>query len=203
MQQRILVWDAPTRMFHWLLVLSFAGDYWTADSERMRDVHVTLGYIFLGLLLFRVVWGFAGTRYARFDSFLFKPAQVLAYLRDLVARNPAHYLGHNPAGSVAIWLLLLAGIISGITGVLALQDIGGEAIVEAHDMVSEGMLAIVVIHILGVVSSSLLHRENLVRSMITGYKQGELNAGNSRSYPWLAAAMLLVVLAFWFGYSPK
>jgi cytochrome b len=203
MQQKILVWDVPTRVFHWLLVLTFAADFWTADSERTRDIHVILGYIFLGLLVFRLLWGVVGTRYARFGSFLFGPGAVIAYVKSLLRRNPAHYVGHNPAGSVAIWLLLLSGMISGVSGVLALKDIGGDTVVELHDMVSEGMLAIIAIHILGVVSSSLMHRENLVRSMVTGFKSGQSGAGIDRSYWWLGLLMICIALAFGFGYTPK
>ncbi|NOU00779.1 MAG: cytochrome B [Gallionella sp.] len=203
MNQKILIWDVPTRVFHWLLVGSFAGAYYTADSERYRDIHVMLGYILLGLIVFRIFWGFGGTRYARFSSFMFKPSEVVAYLISLVKRKPADYLGHNPAGSVAIWLLLLFGITSGVTGVMALKDIGGDIVVEWHDWVSESMLAIVIVHVLGVLVSSVMHRENLVRSMITGFKAGEPNEGIQYSYAWLGVVMLCVTVVFWLTFSAK
>lgn len=203
MSSKILIWDVPTRVFHWLLVGSFAGAYYTADSERYRDIHVMLGYILLGLIVFRISWGFLGTRYARFSSFMFKPSEVVAYLTALVNRKPAEYLGHNPAGSVAIWLLLLLGITSGVTGVMALKDIGGDLVVEWHDWVSEGMLAIVAIHVLGVLVSSVMHRENLVRSMITGFKEGEQSQGIHYAYAWLGLAMLATTVVFWLVYSAK
>jgi len=129
MIQRILVWDIPTRVFHWLLVLSFAGAYLTAESERYRDIHVVLGYTLLGLIAFRLLWGFFGTRYAQFRSFLFKPDEIVAYALSLFKGKPAHYIGHNPLGSLAIWLLLGLGILTGATGVMLFQDIGGEALV--------------------------------------------------------------------------
>ncbi len=160
----------PTRVFHWLLVLSFAGAFLTAESERYRDIHVVLGYTLLGLIAFRLLWGFFGTRYARFRSFLFKPGEIVAYVLSLFKGKPAHYVGHNPAGSVAIWLLLALGIASGVTGVMVFQDIGGDAVEELHEFASNAMLAVVVLHIAGVLVSSVMHRENLVRSMITGFK---------------------------------
>jgi cytochrome b len=203
MKQKILIWDVPTRVFHWLLVASFAGAYYTADSERYRDIHVMLGYILFGLIGFRVMWGFVGTRYARFSSFIFKPSEVVAYLTTLIKRKPADYLGHNPAGSVAIWLLLLLGMTSGVTGVMALKDIGGDIVVEWHDLVSEGMLVIVVLHVLGVLVSSVMHRENLVRSMITGFKDGEQDQGIHYAYAWLGAVMVVAAAAFWLVYSAK
>ena len=203
MTQKILIWDVPTRVFHWMLVASFAGAYYTADSERYRDIHVMLGYILFGLIGFRVMWGFVGTRYAQFGSFLFKPSEVVAYLTSLIQRKPSQYLGHNPAGSVAIWLLLLLGVSSAATGVMALKDIGGDIVLEWHDLVSEGMLAIVVMHVLGVIVSSVMHRENLVRSMITGYKEGAPEQGIHYVYAWLGAAMLASTIAFWLVYSAK
>lgn len=200
MSQRILVWDMPTRVFHWLLVLSFAGAFLTAESERTRDIHVVLGYTLLGLIAFRLLWGFLGTRYAQFRSFLFKPGEVVAYVRSLFQGKPAHYVGHNPAGSVAIWMLLGLGISTGVTGVMLFQDIGGDVVEELHEFVSGAMLAVVLVHIAGVVVSSLMHRENLVRAMVTGFKSAGPDQGIRRSYLWLAVIMLAAVVAFWVGY---
>jgi cytochrome b len=200
MNQPILVWDVPTRVFHWLLALSFCGAYLTADSERYRDIHVLLGYTLLGLIAFRLLWGIFGTRYAQFRSFLFKPGEIIAYLLSLAKGKPAHYVGHNPLGSVAIWLLLILGISSGITGVMLFQDAGGEALEELHEIASNAMLAIVAIHIAGVVVSSVLHRENLARAMVTGLKSAEPDQGVHRSYAWLGVIILSAVVAFWVGY---
>lgn len=196
MLKRILVWDIPTRVFHWALALSFAGAFLTAETERYRDVHVALGYLMLGLITFRLVWGFAGTRYARFASFLFKPAQVVGYLRSLLARRPEHFVGHNPAGGLAIFLLLGLGLTTALSGVLLYQEIWGEAFEELHEGAANFMLAIVFIHIAGVAVSSLLHRENLVRSMITGYKNAASDAGIARSYAWLGVIMLATIITF-------
>src|SRR4030065_2149233 len=116
MSQRIFVWGVPARVFHWLLVLSFAGAFLTSESERYRDIHVVLGYTLPGLIAFRLLWGFFGARYAQFRAFLFKPGEIVAYVQSLLKGKPAHYVGHNPAGSVAIWLLLALGIFSRVTG---------------------------------------------------------------------------------------
>jgi cytochrome b len=200
MLKRILVWDVPTRVFHWLLALSFIGAYVTAESERYRDIHVVLGYTLLGLIAFRLLWGFFGTRYAQFRSFLFRPGVIAAYFFSLLKGKPVHYVGHNPLGSVAIWLLLGLGIATGITGVLIFQDVGGDALEELHELVSNTMLAVVLIHIAGVLLSSVLHRENLVRSMITGFKTAEPDQAISRTYRWLGAIILAAVVAFWAAY---
>lgn len=201
MSQRVLVWDVPTRVFHWLLVLSFAGAYLTAESELDRDIHVVLGYTLLGLLVFRLLWGFFGTRYAKFRSFLFKPGEIMAYSLSMLKGKPAHYIGHNPLGSVSVWLLLGLGILSGVSGVLSFQDVGGDAMEEVHEFVSDAMLAVVLIHIAGVVVSSVLHRENLVRSMVTGFKSAEPDQGIRHSYLWLGILLLAAVVAFWLDYQ--
>jgi len=200
MSQKVLVWDVPTRVFHWLLVLSFAGAYLTAESELDRDIHVVLGYTLLGLITFRLLWGFFGTRYARFRSFLFKPGEIMAYALSLLKSRSAHYVGHNPAGSVAVWLLLGLGILSGMTGLMTFQDIGGDVMEELHELASDTLLVVVSIHIAGVLVGSVLHRENLVLSMITGFKSAGPDEGIRRSYFWLGMMLLGAVLAFWVGY---
>lgn len=200
MMQRILVWDLPTRVFHWLLVFSFAGAFLTAESERYRDIHVVLGYTLLGLLAFRLLWGVVGSRYARFRSFLFTPGEIVTYALSLLKGRPAHYVGHNPVGSVAIWLLLALGISAGVSGVVLFQDLGGDAVEELHELLANAMLLVVVIHLAGVIVSSLLHRENLVRAMITGYKPARAEEGIRRPYRWLGVIILIAVLAFWVGY---
>jgi cytochrome b len=199
MTTRILVWDIPTRIFHWLLAGSFAGAFLTADSEMYRDVHVALGYLMLALIGFRLIWGLAGTRYARFRSFAFGPSRVLAYLKSLLRGSPQHYVGHNPAGSLVIYGLLLLGVLSGITGYAAYSDIGGDLTAELHETLANAMLVLVAVHVAGVVASSLLHRENLVRSMINGYKSGAAQQGIRRAH-WLMGMLLLVgATALWIG----
>jgi len=199
---RILVWDVPTRVFHWLLVASFAGAFLTSESEHYRDIHVVMGYTLLGLLAFRLVWGITGTRYAQFKSFLFSPAETVKYLASMFKGHPKHYLGHNPAGSLAVFALLGLGIVSGLSGVLLFQDIGGEALEELHEITSYSMLSVVALHVAGVLASSLMHRENLIRAMMTGYKPAQTDNGQgiSGAHAWLGAIILTIVLAFWFAY---
>ena len=196
MIRRILIWDAPTRVFHWVQALAFGVAYYTSDSEKYRDIHIAFGYIMLGLIVFRLLWGFIGTRYARFTSFLFKPGEIITYLISLARRKPEHYLGHNPAGSLSVWLLLALGLFLGVTGVMALQDDASDAVIEMHGLATDIMLVVVALHIAGVFVSSMLHRENLVRSMITGFKPSESATGIPQGYNWLGALMLVVVVAF-------
>jgi cytochrome b len=194
---KIRVWDAPVRVFHWLMVLSFAGAYLTAESERWRLLHVTLGYTLGGLVAFRVLWGLVGTRYARFGSFVRGPAAVMRYLRTLFSGRPEHHVGHNPAGAVAIVLMLLLSIGIVATGWAIYNDVGGEWLGELHEVAANLMLGVVAVHVAGVVIASKLHHENLVRAMVTGNKQGAPSEGIRRLWRPLALVLLAAVLGFW------
>ena len=196
-KSKILVWDAPVRVFHWLLVLCFAGAYITAESERWRLIHVTLGYTLGGLVAFRIFWGLLGSRYARFTNFVRGPAAVLKYGRALTTAQPEHHLGHNPAGAVAIVLLLLFSMAIVATGWAIYNDVGGEWLEEWHEGVANFMLAVVGVHIAGVILASLLHHENLVLAMVNGRKVGP--PGGAIRWSWwpLALLIVVVVLGFW------
>lgn len=193
----ILVWDAPVRVFHWLFVLCFAGAYLTAESERWRLLHVTLGYTMAGLLAFRLVWGLVGTRHARFSTFVRGPARVLRYLRSLTGAMPEHYTGHNPAGAVAIVLMLAACAVIAVTGWATYNDVGGDWLGEIHEGAANVMLMVVGGHIAGVILASRLHRENLAHAMVTGRKRGEPQDGIRSAWWPLALAMALAVGVFW------
>lgn len=198
--RKALVWDLPVRAFHWLLVASFAGAWLLSESERQRDLHVMFGYTVLGLVVFRLAWGFTGTRYARFRSFLYRPREALDYLRGLASGRGERYLGHNPAGSFAIWAILGLAAVVGATGYATYNDIGGDAVEEVHEFLANGWLVVVGAHVAGVVLSSWLHRENLARAMVTGYKDGEPSDAIRGPVRALGALVVACVLAFW-GWS--
>ena len=170
--QRILVWDLPTRIGHWLLAVGFAIAWLTSESESLRLVHVGVGGMVVGVVLFRFAWGFVGSTYARFENFVSTPDAAWQYLLGLLGRQPRHFTGHNPAGGYAILALLTLAILAGLTGWLNYQDIGGEWLEEAHEAMASTMLAIVGLHLLGVAVGSWRHQENLARAMVTGVKQG-------------------------------
>jgi len=193
----VLVWDAPVRVFHWLMVLSFAGAYLTAESERWRLLHVTLGYTMAGLLAFRLVWGLVGTRHARFASFVRGPASVLRYLRSLVNAQPEHHVGHNPAGALAIVALLgLTGLVTA-AGWATYNDLGGEWLGELHEGAANAMLAVVGVHVAGVLLGSWLHHDNLVGAMLSGRKLGLPQDAVRSAWRSVAVLMLAAVLGFW------
>lgn len=195
--RRILVWDAPTRVFHWLLALSFAGAWLTAENDSLRLVHVTLGYTMGGLVAFRLLWGVLGSRYARFSDFVRGPGAVMAYLRGLLSGHPRHYVGHNPAGALAIVALLGATVLLVATGWMHYHDIGGGWSEELHEGIANVMLALVVLHLAAVLASSWLHQENLVASMLHGRKSGKPEDGIGKPRRLVGLLLLAAVLGFW------
>jgi cytochrome b len=200
----IKVWDPLVRIFHWSLVGFFALAFLTGDEKG--SLHAYAGYAVLGLVLFRIFWGFAGGEHARFRDFVFAPGKVLQYLKSLPGGAPHRYLGHNPAGGYIVVLLLVTLLVVTFTGLEAYgteghgplaanADIsvinsakaeneageenemgesgekeGEEFWEEIHEAASYFMLALIALHILGVVVSGRLHKENLVKAMITGKK---------------------------------
>jgi cytochrome b len=179
------------------MVLSFAGTYLTAESDRWRLLHVTLGYTMAGLVLFRILWGFVGTRYARFSSFVQRPKSVMRYLYSLLRGRPEHYVGHNPAGAIVIVCMIGMSLIVTVAGWATYHEVGGEWLEELHEGAANAMLMLVGVHIAGVLVSGKLHHENLVRPMINGYKTGTVELGIRYAWRSVAAIMLVAVFTFW------
>ncbi len=134
MKEEIRVWDPLVRIFHWSLVLAFAVAYLSGEEES--DIHIYSGYIILGLLVFRLLWGFFGTRFARFSDFVYSPQAVIKYTKDLFSGSPKHYLGHNPAGGAMIIALLLSLIVVTYSGlkVYAIEEGAGPLAMQAVDI---------------------------------------------------------------------
>lgn len=194
---KVLVWDAPVRVFHWLMVLSFAGAYLSAESERWRLLHVTLGYTMAGLVGFRIVWGLVGTRNARFANFVRGPRTVLRYVQAMLSTHPEHHTGHNPAGAVAIVAMLALTLAIAASGWAVYNDAGGKWIEEFHEFAANTMLAFIAVHLAGVLFASWRGRENLVGAMITGRKAGRPEDGVRSAWRTVAVLMVVAVAGFW------
>lgn len=195
------VWDPVVRIGHWLLVALFAIAYLTGEVES--DLHAYSGYAVGGIVALRLLWGFVGTRYARFSDFLRGPRATLAYLRSFLSGRPPHYLGHNPAGGWMIVILLAMLVLTAWTGLETYGAQGHGPLAqgvtvaspaqandadrsrpgkrrrsarerfwkELHEGCANAMLVLIMLHIAGAIGASVVHRENLVRAMITGYKR--------------------------------
>jgi cytochrome b len=195
--RKALVWDAPVRVCHWLMVASFTGAWLTAESERWRVLHVTFGYTMAGLVAFRILWGLVGTRHARFANFVRGPAAAVRYLLSMLRGRPEHHAGHNPAGALAIVALLGLALAVTLSGWATLNGIGGDWLGEAHEAAAGLMLAVVGVHVAGVLAGSWMHRENLVAAMIDGRKAAWPEDGVRSAWRSVAALMVVAVLGFW------
>ncbi len=210
------VWDLPLRLFHWALAVAF-GAAWATSTDRYLDVHVFAGTAAAGLLLFRLFWGLLGEPNARFRDFRFGWKAFGRYLRDLIKRRPRRFVGHNPAGSWAIWLMLLLLLSIVVTGALTLGGeerhglfagwlgfVAGAALHRVHETLAWVMAGLVVVHLLGVLVESLLHRENLVASLLTGNKrlsEGFVPVRRRGGVALFLSSVLLLLAAWWFqGY---
>lgn len=199
---RILVWDFPTRTFHWLLAVSFIGAYVTAEAERFQALHLLFGYTAAGLVAFRLVWGLIGTRYARFSSFVFSPRAALDYARSLLTGAPQRFIGHNPLGSWAVVLLLAMQVLVFATGLGTLLVPDREFLEDLHEGVAAAALALVAVHVAAVILTSVLHRENLVHAMISGRKRGAAQDSASGTRAFAAIVLVALVAALWSGIVP-
>ncbi len=167
----IRVWDPLVRGAHWALAASFAVAW--LSSKNWEGVHAASGYVAGVLVALRVVWGFLGPRYARFTQFVRSPGTVIGYLRAIKDGSESRYIGHNPAGGAMIVVLLAAMAATAVTGWLLTTDVfwGSTVMQRGHSLLAHGVLALVVVHLVGVALASLRHHENLVRAMIFGAKR--------------------------------
>ncbi len=184
-QTQIKVWDLFVRLSHWIVALSFAIAYIVED--HWLDLHVLAGYTIAGLVVLRIIWGFIGTRYARFSDFVKSRQLIIQYIFEIIRNRPTHYIGHNPAGGAMVVALLVALLLTAISGMTLygaseylgpfsqllfnFPDSWVDPLEELHEFFANATLLLVLLHLAGVAVASLQHRENLPRSMITGIKQ--------------------------------
>ena len=181
----IKVWDPVVRLFHWTLIIAFTAAYFT--EGEWQNIHVWSGYVVLALLVLRIIWGFFGTRYARFADFFYTPGEIMGYLKSIPQGKAVHYIGHNPAGGAMIIALICSLSITTITGVAyygadqwlgplaetmkGIPEFWVEILEETHEFFANFTLFLITVHVIGVISGSFLHRENLVLAMINGSKR--------------------------------
>ena len=182
--------DAPTRVFHWLFALSFAGAYLSADGERFRLLHVTLGYTMAGLLVFRILYGLLGPRQAGL-TLLWRKLSVPVNWRQ----------GQNLFMALAIVVLLLMVLPLTLSGYATYNEwgdfLGGDWVGEVHEFFGEASLAVVLAHIAAIVGLSLWRRKNMAAPMVTGQVDGAGPDVAKRNHLWLGVLLLAAVLAYW------
>ncbi len=164
--ERVRVWDPFVRFFHWSLTGAVLIAFLTGDA--LEGLHVFAGYVVMGLIAARLVWGVIGPKHARWWDFVRGPRAIEAYLGDVLRGHPARYLGHSPAGG-AMAVALIAGLVLTTLSGLVAQGVHG--LKEVHELIAYATLCLVPLHLLGVALASFQHKENLVRAMIDGYKR--------------------------------
>lgn len=184
MAEKRLVWDLPTRVFHWLLALDILGLYLTADSGTpTMEWHFRLGYVALGLVIFRVIWGFVGPRNARFATFLTGPKRLFSYLNHFFDRDSPAAPGHNPAGAIMVVVLLVMVAVQAVSGLFTYDDIAfggpyygalGEAFSDKmgslHHLNFSILQWLILAHVAAVVFYVVYKRQNLIAAMLHGRK---------------------------------
>ena len=217
LNDRSLVWYLPLRLFHWLFAVSIIACWGSAKlGFSWMQWHLWLGYWVMGLLLFRLIWGFAGTRHARFTSFLKGPSAVIAYARGLFGTGPAiHTVGHNPLGGLMVLLMLLLVAVQVITGLYSSDDItwsgpyngvvsnaAAQRLTELHHLNFDLIWGAIGLHVAAILYYTFVKKERLVPAMVTGWKAIEMVPADEAirgSDLWRAAIAVAVsgALVYW------
>uniref|UniRef100_UPI0035AE8BF5 cytochrome b/b6 domain-containing protein n=1 Tax=Chitinimonas sp. TaxID=1934313 RepID=UPI0035AE8BF5 len=203
--RKILIWDLPTRLFHWLLVLAIVALVVTGKAGgSWMEWHGRLGLLVLGLLVFRLLWGVMGSTYARFAGFFPTPAKVAAYLR-----GQWHAPGHNPLGACSVLALLAVPLFQALTGLVANDDIAfvgplydlvgrdlSNLATRWHLLAVNVLLALVALHVAAILFYAHIKKDNLVKPMVLGWKDSA-HGESARGGGWIAfvLALALAVLA--------
>lgn len=204
----VTVWDLPTRLFHWTLVLLILAQFLSGEFGLIPMAwHYWLGYATLALVVFRVLWGFVGSHTSRFASFLRGPGAVLRYARETAAGRHVHVVGHNPLGGWSVLLMILCILVQSITGLFSSDDLTesgplvdrvSEATVEwmtrVHHLNRWLLVVLIVLHVGAVLVHGFVRRDNLVGAMIHGKSPHALGDA-PRIAPWHRALLLLVISA--------
>lgn len=212
MTKKLLVWDLPVRLFHWLLVISLLGAWYTSDGERdLLNYHLKIGYFILGLILFRIIWGIFGTKYALFSQFIPTRHELICYLQKLKQKPNYNTIGHNPLGGLMVVLMLSLVLSQAISGLFMNDDIftSGpyyESVSSSvqkfmsliHHNVFDVIIIISILHISAICYYLLVKKINLIVPMFTGYKSSdnEKNSSIKSSKLLLSFVVILVVVVF-------
>lgn len=196
-----LVYDWPTRLFHWMFAGSFVISFVIAktveDDHFWFNFHSLAGLMLCFLVLLRMIWGFVGTRYALFFNFALHPADLISYLKNLLTGQKKRWAGHNPASSWAALVMMLFALGLGVTGYLMTSGPNKENFEDIHEFLANGFIIIVILHILGIILHTLKYKEMIALSMVKGTKVNLVKADSiSSSRPVFGILFLIIVLGF-------
>ncbi|WP_114639377.1 cytochrome b/b6 domain-containing protein [Polynucleobacter necessarius] len=194
-RKRMLVWDSPLYVSHWILALCFVGAILTQESEQFRLVHVTLGYTMLGIVGFRVIWGFIGSKYARFSTIKPRFLKVHENIKAILSGERQALMGLNAIGFLAAYVLMFLVLLVSATGYLTFNEIGPELISELHELVGNALIAVVVVHVGSILLNALYHY--LQKNNSTATSKMSVIVVKARAYKWVTVIILLLMIYFW------
>jgi len=215
-KQQYLIWDFPLRIFHWGLVVVISGLWYTSEQEgEMTELHMQFGYCAIGLICFRILWGFIGTKHALFSQFLPKPAQIKNYLTPAEQINKTRYPGHNPLGSLMVLLMLFLVLVQAITGLFITDDIFSsgpyngvlpksleDIMATIHHYGFDIIAIAIALHVGAIIYYRIKKGQHLVKAMITGKKSAQEvdetdSIRHSKLFVALLAAAVVVCFVYW------
>ncbi len=213
MPKHVLIWDLPLRIFHWLFAFTVIASWYTSDQDNdLIDVHMKLGYFALGLLVFRVLWGFVGTKHSRFSSFFPTPTRLRLYINDWRSNQVKSTTGHNPLGSLMVFLMIFLISLQAISGLFINDDVFSSGpyydslskeleqfMFFLHHNVFDFMIATIVIHLLAIAYYVRVKKQLLIIPMITGKKPENLVNVTDKikhSKIFLAVVLVIAITAF-------
>lgn len=216
MSKKSLVWDLPLRLFHWLFAVSILASWYTSEQEgEMVNIHMQLGYFILGLVIFRLVWGFVGSKHSRFIQFLPTPMRIKIYMAKSNNKEQAHYAGHNPLGSLMVFLMILLVLLQAISGLFINDDIFssgpyygvlseemGKVMKYIHHNAFDFMIVAMALHIAAILYYRFNKKIDLVTPMITGKKltediKPEDIIPHSKTLLGIGIAIIIAAFIYW------
>lgn len=213
MSKHALIWDLPLRLFHWLFAVTVIASWYTSDQDNdLIELHMQLGYFALGLLIFRIAWGFFGTKHSLFSSFFPTPKRVLLYIKALKNGEINKSSGHNPLGSLMVFMMILLISLQAISGLFINDDVFSsgpyygsvskeveQIMMFLHHNVFDLMIAAIVFHLLAIAYYVRIKKQSLILPMISGKKPRSLiNVADEivHSKLWLAIIIAIAVTVF-------
>ncbi len=198
-----LIWDLPTRFFHWLLaisvILAFGFAQLTEKESPQFYLHVVFGVLAGILVIWRAIWGFIGSENVRWKNLLVRPSLVIDYVKQVASGHGVYHAGHNPAGAIAALGLLLLVVLTVATGLLSPQ---AELFEELHESLPFALIGLAVVHVIGVIVATRMNKENYLLGMFSGKKRATETEAIAHAHPLAASVMLVLVLGVW-GYFIK
>lgn len=197
MKKMTLVYDIPTRLFHWIFAALFVGAFFIAktfdDESRVYPYHMLMGLLLVATVVLRIVWGLFGSHFARFSSFELSPSKLVVYLKGVASFKSERQLGHHPASSWAALMMMAFSLGLAFTGYMMVKEINKEVMEEMHELFAHTFAITAICHVAGVVLHSLMHRDGIAMSMIHGQKES-VEGSEGISKPHNLAGLLFLVL---------